>query len=319
MEERQPLPADPARPEAAGLRHRHRRHGRRLLEPAGAGGDGARLPEVRHLARARHRPQPRSSAACWRRWSTCPGKIGAQVIAEGIEAEAGARDRCATWACPSARGASWPPPSWSPMEAPRWRRERAHPLLPRAHARAGGASWPSAAAWAWWCSTPRAWRRSRTSTARDAYEEVRRRIVQDPGRAAGQGLPQRGHARPWTSRAACASCSSSTASGGAACPPPWPTSRRCAVAPAGLARRPTSAAPPSRTSRRRRASRSATGWRCYNPLIHPERIVRRGAAATRWRWRAHPRAGRRARWCASGCRTSSCASASSPPTSPSWT
>ena len=32
----------------AGLRHRHRRHGRRLREPAVAGGDGARLPEVRH-------------------------------------------------------------------------------------------------------------------------------------------------------------------------------------------------------------------------------------------------------------------------------
>src|SRR5439155_930239 len=52
------LPRHPAAPEARGVRNRDRRHGVRLFEPQGAGGGGARLPEVRHLARPRHRPQP---------------------------------------------------------------------------------------------------------------------------------------------------------------------------------------------------------------------------------------------------------------------
>ena len=70
-----PLPACRSPTEAGGVQGRDRRHGGRLRQPAGAGGDGARLPEVRRVAGAAARAQPHpaqpagDAGRSWRRRS----------------------------------------------------------------------------------------------------------------------------------------------------------------------------------------------------------------------------------------------------------
>ena len=83
------------------------------LQRAGRG--GARLPEVRHLARAQHRPQPHQAQPA----GDAGGPLGEDRSAGdrgGHRGGAGAHDRCATWACAWARAASSPPPSSVPAE-----------------------------------------------------------------------------------------------------------------------------------------------------------------------------------------------------------
>ena len=248
--------------------------------------DRARLPEVRHRARARHRSLLDQAQ---------PAGDGGRPVRPHRGQGGGGRDRGGGGADDAARHGRAPGTGPLPGRAgrggrwtPRWSRERADPVLPRAHPRAGGRAGRARLPRRHRARHQRHDARSRTRTARmPTTKSAGGRSRSWPSSGARTTATRTSSA--WTSRAATtSSCSSSASAGGTI--PPSVADLKAVRTPARSRRWPrTWAAPPSRTSRRRPSSRSATGWRCTTRCC-----TRSASCGGRWRrrWRWPPMRGR---------------------------
>jgi len=106
-----------------------------------------------------------------------------------------------------------------------------------------------------------------------AYEEVRQRLFKILEESRGKDY-RGGTSCASTGRGACASCSSSTASGGGTCPSRWPTSAPRASASSPRSSR-SSPRPRTPTPGRAPSSRRGLRPRPLQPPLHTERVIER--------------------------------------------